>query len=87
MDVVDAATRSRMMAGIRGKNTSAEVALRRELHPPEESAREAGHSVPQVWGSHFRQWVLLAWPRLPFISMAQNSIRVLARQNPVQYGA
>jgi DNA mismatch endonuclease (patch repair protein) len=32
MDVVDAATRSRMMAGIRGKNTSAEVALRRELH-------------------------------------------------------
>ncbi|MER9641419.1 DNA mismatch endonuclease Vsr [Mesorhizobium sp. M0239] len=32
MDVVDAATRSRMMAGIKGKNTRPEVMLRRALH-------------------------------------------------------
>lgn len=32
VDVVDPATRSRMMAGIRGKNTSPEMMLRRKLH-------------------------------------------------------
>jgi len=31
-DVVDEATRSRMMAGIRGKDTKPELALRRALH-------------------------------------------------------
>lgn len=31
-DVVDAATRSRMMSGIRGKNTKPEMMLRRGLH-------------------------------------------------------
>ena len=31
-DVVDAATRSRMMSGIRGKNTSPELTLRQGLH-------------------------------------------------------
>lgn len=31
-DIVDAATRSRMMAGIRSKNTKPEIALRRALH-------------------------------------------------------
>jgi DNA mismatch endonuclease, patch repair protein len=31
-DIVDAATRSRMMAGIRGKNTRPEIAMRRALH-------------------------------------------------------
>jgi len=31
-DVVDTATRSRMMAGIRGKDTTPELALRRALH-------------------------------------------------------
>lgn len=31
-DVVDAATRSRMMAGIRGKDTQPEMAVRRGLH-------------------------------------------------------
>ncbi|MFO1202481.1 MAG: DNA mismatch endonuclease Vsr [Tabrizicola sp.] len=31
-DVVDSKTRSRMMAGIRGKDTAPEVALRRALH-------------------------------------------------------
>lgn len=31
-DVVDAATRSRMMAGIKGKNTSPELVIRRHLH-------------------------------------------------------
>lgn len=31
-DVVDRATRSRMMAGIRGKDTSPELRLRRKLH-------------------------------------------------------
>lgn len=31
-DVVDKATRSRMMAGIRGKNTRPEIILRRALH-------------------------------------------------------
>jgi DNA mismatch endonuclease (patch repair protein) len=31
-DIVDAKTRSRMMAGIRGKNTGPELALRRALH-------------------------------------------------------
>lgn len=31
-DIVDRATRSRMMAGIRGKDTKLEVALRRALH-------------------------------------------------------
>jgi DNA mismatch endonuclease (patch repair protein) len=31
MDVVDAATRSRMMAGIKGKNTKPELALRKRL--------------------------------------------------------
>lgn len=32
MDIVDSPTRSRMMSGIRGKNTRPEVALRRALH-------------------------------------------------------
>lgn len=31
-DIVDRPTRSRMMAGIRGKNTTPELAVRRELH-------------------------------------------------------
>src|SRR5690625_3921904 len=31
-DIVDKATRSRMMAGIRGKDTKPELALRRALH-------------------------------------------------------
>ena len=31
-DIVDAATRSRMMAGIRGKDTCPEVTLRRAMH-------------------------------------------------------
>lgn len=31
-DIVDAATRSRMMAGIRGKNTKPELVVRRGLH-------------------------------------------------------
>lgn len=32
MDIVDEATRSRMMSGIRGANTAPEIALRRALH-------------------------------------------------------
>lgn len=32
VDIVDAETRSRMMAGIKGKNTKPELALRRTLH-------------------------------------------------------
>ena len=32
VDIVDAATRSRMMAGIRGKHTRPELGLRRALH-------------------------------------------------------
>lgn len=32
MDIVDKATRSRMMSGIRGANTAPELALRRALH-------------------------------------------------------
>jgi DNA mismatch endonuclease (patch repair protein) len=32
MDIVDKATRSRMMSGIRGANTAPEIALRRALH-------------------------------------------------------
>jgi DNA mismatch endonuclease, patch repair protein len=31
-DIVDSQTLSRMMAGIRGKNTKPELALRRSLH-------------------------------------------------------
>lgn len=31
-DIVDVATRSRMMSGIRGKNTKPELVVRRELH-------------------------------------------------------
>jgi DNA mismatch endonuclease (patch repair protein) len=31
-DIVDAATRSRMMSGIRGKNTKPEVAIRKAIH-------------------------------------------------------
>jgi DNA mismatch endonuclease (patch repair protein) len=31
-DIVDAATRSRMMAGIRGRNTRPEISIRRALH-------------------------------------------------------
>lgn len=32
VDIVDQATRSRMMAGIRGRNTKPEIAVRRALH-------------------------------------------------------
>lgn len=32
VDIVDAETRFRMMAGIKGKNTRPELALRRALH-------------------------------------------------------
>jgi DNA mismatch endonuclease (patch repair protein) len=31
-DIVDAATRSRMMSGIRGKNTKPEIAIRKAIH-------------------------------------------------------
>jgi len=32
MDIVDPATRSRMMSGIKGKNTKPEISVRRHLH-------------------------------------------------------
>ncbi|WP_326845256.1 hypothetical protein [Thalassobacter stenotrophicus] len=32
VDIVDAETRSRMMAGMKGKNTKPELALRQALH-------------------------------------------------------
>jgi DNA mismatch endonuclease (patch repair protein) len=32
MDIVDAKTRSRMMSGIKGKNTRPEIIIRKELH-------------------------------------------------------
>lgn len=45
-DVVDAATRSRMMAGIKGKNTTPELFLRRALHAQGFRYRLGGCSLP-----------------------------------------
>ncbi len=46
IDVVDAATRSRMMAGIRGKNTKPEVAVRSGLHRMGLRFRLGGSALP-----------------------------------------
>ena len=45
-DVVDAATRSRMMAGIRGTNTKPELAIRRGLHRRGFRFRLHGRKLP-----------------------------------------
>jgi DNA mismatch endonuclease (patch repair protein) len=45
-DVVDAATRSRMMAGIKGKNTTPELFLRRALHAQGFRYRLGGYGLP-----------------------------------------
>lgn len=45
-DVVDAATRSRMMAGIRGKNTRPELFLRKTLHAMGFRYRLGGKGLP-----------------------------------------
>lgn len=45
-DVVDAATRSRMMAGIKGKNTTPEMFLRRALHAQGFRYRLGGCGLP-----------------------------------------
>ncbi|MFD1694963.1 very short patch repair endonuclease [Roseibium aestuarii] len=46
MDVVDKTTRSRMMAGIRSKDTRPEIALRRELHSRGLRYRLHGKDLP-----------------------------------------
>lgn len=46
MDIVDKATRSRMMAGIRGRNTAPELALRKELHARGFRFRLHGRRLP-----------------------------------------
>lgn len=46
VDVVDAATRSRMMAGIRGSNTKPEITLRRALHAQGLRFRLHGSHLP-----------------------------------------
>jgi DNA mismatch endonuclease, patch repair protein len=45
-DIVDKATRSRMMAGIRGRNTAPELALRREMHVRGFRFRVHRHDLP-----------------------------------------
>lgn len=45
-DVVDAATRSRMMAGIQGKNTQPEIFLRTALHAMGFRYRLGGNGLP-----------------------------------------
>lgn len=45
-DVVDAVTRSRMMAGIQGKNTKPEIAVRRGLHRMGLRFRLDGSALP-----------------------------------------
>jgi DNA mismatch endonuclease, patch repair protein len=45
-DVVDAATRSRMMAGIQGKNTKPELAVRSNLHRLGLRFTLGGHQLP-----------------------------------------
>lgn len=45
-DVVDAATRSRMMAGIKGKNTKPELVVRRGLHAAGFRFRLHDHALP-----------------------------------------
>lgn len=45
-DVVDAATRSRMMAGIRGENTKPEIAVRKGLHRMGLRFRLDGSALP-----------------------------------------
>lgn len=46
VDIVDAATRSRMMSGIRGKNTKPEISLRHELHRQGFRYRLHGRKLP-----------------------------------------
>jgi DNA mismatch endonuclease (patch repair protein) len=46
MDVVDSATRSRMMAGIRSKNTKPEITVRRYLHARGFRYRLHAHALP-----------------------------------------
>lgn len=45
-DIVDAATRSRMMSAIRGKNTKPEISLRHELHRQGFRYRLHGQKLP-----------------------------------------
>lgn len=46
MDIVDKATRSRMMSGIRGRNTRPEIMLRRALHSRGLRFRLHSHALP-----------------------------------------
>lgn len=56
VDVVDAATRSRMMAGIRGKNTRPEVAVRRALHAEGFRFRLQRRDLPGRPDVHLPKW-------------------------------
>ncbi len=46
MDIVDQATRSRMMSGIRGRDTTPELLVRRYLHAAGLRFRLGGHRLP-----------------------------------------
>ena len=67
VDIVDAETRSRMMAGIKGKNTKPELALRRALHARgfryrlhSKKSTEAGPRPPEAPRRRLCARVLLA---------------------------
>ena len=92
VDIVDSATRSRMMSGIRGRNTKPEILIRSLLHRPglslpsgrARSAGAPGHRAAALPRRGTRARVLLARPRLPSFQMAANTARVLARQDRPQ---
>lgn len=55
-DVVDQVTRSRMMSGIRGKNTKPELALRRQLHALGMRYRLHSKKLPGHPDMVFQKW-------------------------------
>ena len=92
VDIVDSATRSRMMSGIRGRNTKPEILIRSLLHRPgfslspgrARSARPPGHRAAALPRRSAGARLFLARPRLPSFQMAANAARVLARQDRPQ---
>jgi len=78
MDIVDKDTRSRMMRGIRGKNTAPEMALRLALHSRGMRYRLHGEVLPGKPDLVFRKYGALVyvhgcfWHRHPGCRLAYN---------------
>ena len=88
-DVVDKATRSRMMSSIRSKNTLPELQVRSLLHRAGFRFRlhrsdlpgKPDLVLPKTQRSDFCSRLFLAWPSVFHIQMAKIKCGILARKD------